>query len=582
MKTTRRVPALLMLLAFLRPFAGQVVLSVLLGAATISAGIGLLGTSAYLIASAALHPSVAALQVAIVGVRFFGISRAVFRYLERLVSHSVNFRLLAGLRVWFYQRLEPLAPARLQDTRSADLLSRAIADIETLENFYVRAVAPPVVALIIVIGMGWFMGRYDARLTWVLGFALLAVGAGLPVLVHRLARVPGRDVVDRRSALAASLLDLIQGMPDLMIYGQAGSQLERIRQDGVDLQNAQKRLGRVGALGNAVGLFITGLALWGVLVIAIPLTGQLISGVDLAVLSLVTLASFEAVTPLTLAAQHLESSLQSGRRLFSLVDRSPQVSAPQHPANLSAGRLDLRIRGLTFRYDGETTPALVDFDLDLPSGKRVALVGSSGAGKTTLINLLLRFWDVDRGVMEINGLDIHEYAVEDVRSLTAVISQNTYLFAGTLRQNLLLANPTAAPEILDRVLLQSQLVDLVAGLPNGLDTWVGERGLNLSGGERQRVAIARALLRDAPLLLLDEPTANLDAAAEQAILRTLQQVSMGRSLISITHRLVGLYDMDEIIVLRQGRVAERGTHAALLASRGIYAQLWEIQAESLR
>lgn len=589
---TRRVLGLL--LGFLRPFARQVALSVLLGVATVSAGIGLLGTSAYLIASAALQPSVAALQVAIVGVRFFGISRAVFRYLERLVSHSVNFRLLAGLRAWFYRQIEPLAPARLQDARSADLLSRAVADIETLENFYVRAVAPPIVALVTVLGLSGFVGRYDFRLALLLAAALVTSGVGLPALAHQLARRPGRALVERRAELNAHLLDALQGMPDLLAFGQAGRQIDKITAAGRSLSLAQERVGGAGALVNALGLLVSGLALWGMLFLAVPLvrSGQ-ISGVSLAVLALVTIASFEAVTPLTQAAQHFESSLQAARRLFALVDTRPEVQPPPAgtPAQLPAEPFDLRIQGVSFIYSGRPEAALSNFDLHLPPGKHVALVGASGAGKTTLLNLLLRFWEYSSGAITINGVDLRRFDPQQLRSRIAVVSQSTYLFSGTLRQNLLLARPGASPASLEHAIQQAQLAEWVSSLPDGLDTWVGERGVQLSGGERQRLSVARALLRCYPqhaasleplasLLLLDEPTAHLDAVTGQRLLQSLRQAAVGRSVIHITHDLSGLEDMDEIIVLQSGRVCEHGTHAALLKAGWLYAQMHQIQKQT--
>jgi len=570
------------LIAFLRPFAAQVALSILLGVGTVASAISLLGTSAYLIAYAALHPSVAVLQVSIVGVRFFGIGRAVFRYLERLVSHSVNFRLLAGLRVWFYAHLEPLAPARLQEVRSADLLNRAVADIEMLENFYVRAVAPPLVALLVTFGVGVFVARYDARLGWFLSGALLVTGIFLPLLVRVLARTPGKQVIERRSLLSGSLLDVVQGMPDLLAYGQAEAQLERVAEASRYLSRAQDRQARAGALGNALLQGLTGLALWVMLLLAIPLVNQQIDGISLAVLALITLASFEAVSPLIPAAQHFESCLQAARRLFGLVETAPDVTVPPDPLSLPTERPHLRIHGLSFQYSGDRQIALNGLDLDLPPGKRVALVGPSGAGKSTLISLLLRFWEFDSGSMEWNGVDVHRFDPAQVRQQMAVISQATYLFAGTLRQNLLLARPDAAEADLKRVLDQAQLSELVAQLPAGLDTWIGERGLQLSGGERQRVAVARALLRDAPLLLLDEPTASLDAAAELRLVETLHQVFAGRSVVYITHRLLGLEDMDEILVMQEGRVMERGSHADLLASGGSYAKMWSIHRQSLQ
>ena len=587
----RRQPVLLRLLMLLRPFAGQAALSVLLGSATVAAGIGLLGLSAHLIASAALQPSIADLQVAIVGVRFFGISRAVFRYLERLVTHNINFRLLGALRVWFYHRLEPLAPARVQPYRSADLLNRAVADIDALENFYVRAVAPPLSALLVVAGTGWFVSRYDAALALLLTGMLLAAGLGLPVLTHALARKPGREMVRQREELHALLMDTVQGLPDLLAFGQENAQQRRIQEAGGKMNSAQRGLARAGAIGNALSLLISGLALWLVLLAAIPLVGSTLDGVALAVLALVALASFEAVVPLTQAAQRLEDSFASASRLFDLVD-SPEQSIMKTPVQTQTSEtfpvlapregLHLRIQGLEFAYDAAQGPVLKDFDLDLPPGKRVAIVGASGAGKTSLFNVLLRFWEYQRGAVTFNGVNIRACDPEDVRAQMALFAQSTYIFAGTLRQNILLANPQAAPQDLERVVDQVQLSGLTARLPQGLDIWVGERGMQLSGGERQRVAAARALLRDAPLLLLDEPTANLDAHTERRLLETLMTAAGGRSLIAIMHRLIGLEQMDEILVLRGGCVVERGTHAQLLAKGGLYAQMLQIQSDILR
>lgn len=314
------------LLNFVAPFTGWMILAALLGVATVGSGIGLMATSAWIIASAALHPSIADLQVAIVSVRFFGIARGVFRYLERYVSHHVTFRLLARLRVWFYAAIEPLAPARLMSYRSGDLLARIVADIETLENFYVRVIAPPVVAVLVSALMWVFMRGYDQRLAWAWLFFLALAGVGVPALTWGLSREPGQRWVTARAELNATLVDGIQGAADLAAFGQEAAWLERMQSSDRELARAQARMAWVGGLQNAAGSLLTSLAALAVLVVAIPLVDAArVSGVHLAVLVLAAMASFEAVLPLPVAAQYLESTLEAARRLFDIVDIPPII-----------------------------------------------------------------------------------------------------------------------------------------------------------------------------------------------------------------------------------------------------------------
>ncbi|NMC79363.1 MAG: thiol reductant ABC exporter subunit CydC, partial [Chloroflexi bacterium] len=523
---------------------------------------------------------IAVLQVAIVGVRFFGISRGLLRYGERLATHSVNFRLLARLRVWFYQALEPLAPARLSDYASGDLLSRAVADIETLENFYVRVVAPPLTALLITAGVGWFAGAYHPSLGWVLAGGLLVGGTLLPVLLYGLSKSAGDRLVQVRGRLNAALVDTVQGIGDLLAFGAEGRWLAGVQKLNRRLGQAQGGLILSGATGTGLYLLLTNLTLWVMLVVAIPLVrAQALDGVTLAVLALVTLASFEAVTPLGPAAQFLQSSLRAARRLFAVVDAPAGVKEPLYPAPAPAQAV-LAIRNLTFAYAPNLAPALQDFNLQLEPGKRVALVGPSGAGKSTLVHLLLRFWDYESGEIRLDGRELSEYAAEEVRRQIAVISPAAYFFSETLRQNLLLARPEATDEELRRALAQVELQDWLASLPAGLDSWVGQFGLQMSGGERQRLAAARALLQPAPILALDEPTAYLDLPTARRLAQTLKAAAAGRALLWITHRLVEIEDMDEIVVLAAGQTVERGRHADLLKRNGFYARLWRLQHQT--
>ncbi len=542
-------------LLLLKPFSARVLLSMLLGFATVLSSAGLMAAAAYIISFAALQPSIAELQIAIVGVRFFGLSRAVFRYLERLVSHDITLRLLASWRVWFYQALEPLAPARLWRFHSGDLLNRAIADVGVLENLYVRAVAPPLTALLVAAAGTAFLSTFVPPLGWtLLGFLLLG-GVILPLGLHILARRPGRELIPARAHLSTLLVDGIQGLPDLLACAQSGLYQQRIARAGRAFYHHQRRLNRLSAAQSALHGLIAQLCTLAVLALATPyvLSGVL-QGIWLGALMLTALACFEAVQPLSQAAQTLESGLQAARRLFQVVDAEPEVRDPAEPAPVpSPTRLD--VSGLSFSYpDG--TPALQDVSFSLARGEHLALIGPSGAGKTTLVNLLLRYWEYHTGHIRLDGQELRHFRAEELRSKIAVVSQDAYIFNATLRDNLSIARPSASREEIEAAAKLAQIHDFIVGLPEGYDTWAGETGLRLSGGQRQRLAIARALLKDAPILILDEPTANLDTENEQAVLQAIHTYARDRILLTITHRPAALETADQIIVLSGGRMVE--------------------------
>jgi thiol reductant ABC exporter CydC subunit len=563
------------LLSFVLPFWPEVLLSTLLGALTIGASISLMSTSAYLISMAALHPSVAAISVAVVGVRFFGISRGVFRYLERLASHSLTFKVLANMRVWFYQAIEPLAPARLISARSGDLLNRVMSDVETLDNFYVRVLAPPLVALIVIPVMAVFMGTFSPVLGLVLAAFLLAVGLGLTLLALGLNRKPGRLLTEQRALLRADLVDVVQGLPDLVSFGQEKTWLEKIKTTGKQFGSVQTRMARLSGIQSGLNSLLMGLGIWLLLVLSIPMvSGGALKGVYLAVIVLGAMASFEAVQNLPQAAQLLEANLQSARRLFEIADRTPAVLEPAAALPRPA-TANLCVQGLKFAY--ETELVLDGINFDLPVGKKLAIVGPSGAGKSTIANLLMRFWDYSQGEISLDGQDLRQYTAVDSRRMFSLVSQGTYLFNASLNDNLRLARPSANAQEIEAACQQAELHDFVNTLPKGYETLVGERGVQFSGGERQRVAIARALLKDAALFIFDEPTANLDPATERRVVETLQRVAKDKSVLWISHRLVGLEGMDEILVMDKSQIVERGTHADLLKQEGLYWKLWGLQ-----
>ena len=565
------------LLGLMVPLTGRMILAIILGTATIGSSIGLMTLSAYLIARAALHPSIADLSLAIVGVRFFGIARGLFRYGERYVAHQLTFRLLARLRTWLYTALEPLAPARLLHYRSGDLLARIVADVETLDNFYLRAIAPPAVALLIALLAAWVVGRFDPRLAAALLVFFLAAGVAVPLLARRLSRPTGRRMVHLRATFNATLIDGIQGLAELLAFGQAQCHLDRVQALRQEMTALQARMARISGLHQALTGLLMNLATLTLVTLAIPLvrSGQ-IDGVYLAVLALAVLSSFEATLPLPAALQYLDNSLEAASRLDEILAATPAVTDPSLPCP-SPARCDLHVENLSFAYESGERPALDKISFTLPHGSQVAIVGPSGAGKTTLANLLLRFWDCQPGQIRLGGRDLREYNQQDVRRLIAVVAQQTYLFNATIRDNLLLARPEVGQDKMVQAARQAQIHNWIASLPEGYDTWIGEQGLKLSAGQRQRLAIARALLQDAPILILDEPTANLDALTEREILLTLQGLMAGRTSLLITHRLLGLEAADEILVLRAGRVVERGRHHELMQKGGLYSQMWEMQ-----
>ncbi|HHW14698.1 MAG TPA: thiol reductant ABC exporter subunit CydC [Firmicutes bacterium] len=567
----------------------------LLGAATVFANVGLLATGAYLLSRAALRPPVSALMLAVVGVRFFALARAVARYAERLTAHGAAFAGLTRMRVALYQALEPLAPARLLQYRSGDLLRRLGADVETLDDFYLRALAPPAVALAVLPVLFVFLGRFASRLAWVFAAFYLVGAVGVPVAVGLLERGLNRRAVETRAALHAHLADHLQGLSELLVFDGEGRSRERAAALSGELARLQVRQASLAGLGDAFTGLTANLALWAVLAAAAPLVlGGRLAGTALAAVALAALGGFEAVAALSGVFPRLEASLAAGERVFSVLDTPPAVAerAEGTPVGRSRDRVrptmtgtvppgpprhDLVVEGLRFRYDPAGPWVLDGLSLAVPEGGRVALVGPSGAGKTTLVHLLLRFWDYTEGSIRLGGRELREQDPEGVRRLFAVVSQRTHVFHATLRENLRLARPGANDAELVEAARAAQLHAFIQALPQGYDTVVGEDGGKLSGGQRQRLAIARALLKGAPFLILDEATSGLDPLTERELLQDIYRLAAGRTLLVITHRLVGLAALDEILVLQGGRVVERGSERDLLRADGLYRRLWERQ-----
>jgi len=530
--------------------ASRVALSLLLATVAVGFGVALLATAGYLISRAAEQPPILSLTVTIVLVRFLGLARPVARYADRLASHDLALRALGRIRARVYERIEPLAPGRLEAYRRGDLLARMVGDVDTLQGLYVRALLPGAVALVVDAACILVAALILPAAAAILAGGLLVAGVPLPWLSARLARAVGRRQAVARGTLTAELVELLRGAPELVVFGQEERTLARVRELDVALARLGRRDALVAGLGDALTILVAGLTVTGVLAVAVSATAAgALDPVLVATLALLALASFDAVTPLAPAARELSSTLASGRRVLEVLDRAPAVREPELPVPAPPRRAPVRLEGVTARYDPVEEPVLRDLDLELAPGRKVALVGPSGAGKTTVTRLLLRFLDPERGRVTIGGRDVREYAQADVRRHFAIAGQESYLFDSTIRENLRLARPEATDAELWAVLLLARLDAWVASLPGGLDARVGEEGSRLSGGQRQRLTLARALLTEAPVLVLDEPTAHLDPETATAVMDDVLAAAAGRTVLLITHRPEGLERMDEVVTL---------------------------------
>ncbi|MBN3929348.1 thiol reductant ABC exporter subunit CydD [Streptomyces verrucosisporus] len=578
------------------PLRARFALALLLGSLALLSAVGLMASSGWLISRASQQPPVLYLMVAVTATRAFGIGRAVFRYAERLVSHDAVFRVLADLRVTVYRRLERLAPAGLRHTRRGDLLSRLVADVDALQDYFLRWLLPAAVAATVSLAATVFTGWLLPEAGAALAAGLLAAGVAVPALAAAVSRRTERRLAPARGELTTRTVDLLTGTAELTVAGALPRRTEAVRDADAALTRLAARSSAVTALGGglsalAAGLTVTAAAWLG----AAAVHGGRLDGLLMAVVVLTPLAAFEAVSGMSLAVQHRQRTRRSAERVHEVIDAPAPVREPEDPAPAPEDPFPLTLTALTARHPGQESPALREVDLTLTPGRRVAVVGPSGSGKTTLAHVLLRFLDPVSGSYTLGAnapatptdaltpaptigttpTDALTLAPDAVRRLVGLCAQDAHIFDSSLRENLRLARPPATDEDLHAALAAARLDDWVGELPYGLDTLVGEFGARLSGGQRQRLALARALLADFPVLVLDEPAEHLDLATADALTADLLAATEGRTTVLITHRLAGLEAVDEVVVLDGGRVVQHGPYAELARADGPFRRMLE-------
>lgn len=532
----------------------------------LASSIGLLTTSGWFLAATAIaglgtlfnffYPSAS--------VRGLAISRTLFRYFEKLVTHDATFRILAKLRVQVFEKIIPLSPAVLNRYRNSDLLNRLVSDVDTLDSLYLRLIAPFITAIFVILAMCIGLSFVNAPLALGLGVSLLLLVFVIPTVFYQLGKKFGDKLVHSRALYRTQFLEFIQAQAELLLFNAEDKLKDNMAKTEANWQADQQKEANLSGFSTALSLFLNGL----IIAAMLWFSSQAEFGNDeyrmafIALFTFAALASFEILMPLGSAFLHIGQVIASAERVTDIIEQQPLVTFNGKAEFDQNATTLIEAKDLSFTYPERQNRALENLNLTIQKGKKIAILGKTGSGKSTLLQLLVRNYDANQGELFLAGKPIADYAEDTLRSQFCFLTQRVHVFSDTLRQNLQFASAVnISDEKMIEVLNQVGLGKL---LEQGLDIWLGDGGRPLSGGEQRRLGLARILLNDAPILLLDEPTEGLDRETERQILRLILAHAANKTLIMVTHRLTAIEQFDELCVIDEAKLIEKGTYAELL------------------
>ena len=546
----------------------------------LASSIGLLTTSGWFLAATAIaglgtlfnffYPSAS--------VRGLAIGRTLFRYFEKLVTHDATFRILAKLRVQVFEKIIPLSPGVLNRYRNSDLLNRLVSDVDTLDSLYLRLIAPFITAIFVILAMCIGLSFVNAPLALGLGVSLLLLVLVIPTVFYLLGKKFGDKLVHSRALYRTQFLEFIQAQAELLLFNAEDKLKDNMAKTEANWQADQQKEANLSGFSTALSLFLNGL----IIAAMLWFSSQAEFGNDeyrmafIALFTFAALASFEILMPLGSAFLHIGQVIASAERVTDIIEQQPLVTFNGKAEFDQNATTLIEAKDLSFTYPERQNRALENLNLTIQKGKKVAILGKTGSGKSTLLQLLVRNYDANQGQLFLAGKPIADYAEDTLRSQFCFLTQRVHVFSDTLRQNLQFASAVnISDEKMIKVLNQVGLGKLLEQ-EQGLDIWLGDGGRPLSGGEQRRLGLARILLNDAPILLLDEPTEGLDRETERQILRLILAHAENKTLIMVTHRLTAIEQFDELCVIDEAKLIEKGTYAELLQlEKGFFKQLVE-------